>query len=351
MRILQLIDSLNPGGAERMAVNYANALSEKDHKSFLICTREEGIFKNLLDVKVQYYFLQKQNTFDLNALRKLRNFILENGIEIVHAHGTSWFFSAILKMLAVDFKLIWHDHYGNSEYLDKRPKKILRIFSRYFDGLICVNEKLEKWATSNLHYDKVIFLNNFILLNSNDKDSFITNSECLNIVCLANLRPQKNHLLLLEVLDDLIMEFNFKLHIIGKGFNDDYSKKIKEAFSKRDYIIDHGEILEPFSLVKKMDLGVLASNSEGLPLAILEYGMAGIAVITTNVGECGRLVGDHGGIVPPNNAKSMYRSIKKFIQGVDKYSESSILFQKKIIDNYSSKAIIPLYEDFLRTVC
>ena len=29
MRIIQLIDSLAPGGAERMAVNYANALSDK----------------------------------------------------------------------------------------------------------------------------------------------------------------------------------------------------------------------------------------------------------------------------------------------------------------------------------
>jgi len=28
MRIVQLIDSLDPGGAERMAVNYANALTD-----------------------------------------------------------------------------------------------------------------------------------------------------------------------------------------------------------------------------------------------------------------------------------------------------------------------------------
>ena len=43
MRIVQLIDSLDAGGAERMAVNYANALSEKITFSGLVATRKEGL--------------------------------------------------------------------------------------------------------------------------------------------------------------------------------------------------------------------------------------------------------------------------------------------------------------------
>jgi hypothetical protein len=58
MRILQLIDSLEAGGAERM-VNYANALTQQIECSGLVCTRKEGALKNQLDSKVAYLFLDK----------------------------------------------------------------------------------------------------------------------------------------------------------------------------------------------------------------------------------------------------------------------------------------------------
>ena len=46
MRILQIIDSLEAGGAERMAVNYANALAITIEFSGLVATRKEGPLLN-----------------------------------------------------------------------------------------------------------------------------------------------------------------------------------------------------------------------------------------------------------------------------------------------------------------
>ena len=63
MRILQIIDSLEAGGAERMAVNYANALAKTVSFSGLVVTRKEGALQSELDLNVNYLFLNKQ--FDL----------------------------------------------------------------------------------------------------------------------------------------------------------------------------------------------------------------------------------------------------------------------------------------------
>lgn len=60
MRIVQIIDSLETGGAERMAVNYANALSEKIEFSGLIASRKEGLLLNQIDKNVSYLFLKKR---------------------------------------------------------------------------------------------------------------------------------------------------------------------------------------------------------------------------------------------------------------------------------------------------
>ena len=61
MRILQLIDSLEAGGAERMAVNYANALATTLEFSSLVATRKEGPLLGEIDSKVIYLFLNKKN--------------------------------------------------------------------------------------------------------------------------------------------------------------------------------------------------------------------------------------------------------------------------------------------------
>lgn len=60
MRIVQIIDSLEVGGAERMAVNYANALSGKISFSGLVVTRKEGDLRSKIDKKVDYLFLNKK---------------------------------------------------------------------------------------------------------------------------------------------------------------------------------------------------------------------------------------------------------------------------------------------------
>ena len=120
MRILQIIDSLEAGGAERMAVNYANALAEKIDFSGLVSTRKEGALLDQINSNVSYMCLNKKGTFDLKALFVLRKFVVENKIEIIHAHSTSFFIAFLLKLLYPSLKLIWHDHYGDSEFLIKR---------------------------------------------------------------------------------------------------------------------------------------------------------------------------------------------------------------------------------------
>ena len=97
MRVLQVIDSLQVGGAERMAVNYANGLVGRIDGSYLCATREEGDLKSEILEKVEYLFLNRRSTLDFKAIRRLLKFIEHNKITIIHAHGSSWFISAFAK--------------------------------------------------------------------------------------------------------------------------------------------------------------------------------------------------------------------------------------------------------------
>ena len=75
IRVIQLIDSLEPGGAERMAVTIANSLLDTVNFSGLVVTRKEGSLLTTLHPKVSYHCVHKKSTFDIKALLRLRHFI------------------------------------------------------------------------------------------------------------------------------------------------------------------------------------------------------------------------------------------------------------------------------------
>ncbi|WP_289057594.1 glycosyltransferase [uncultured Flavobacterium sp.] len=194
MRIVQIIDSLETGGAEKMAVNYANALADKIEFSALVATRSEGLLLEQISDKVSYLFINKKKKIDLKAILKLRKFIKSNNIGVIQAHSSSFFIAFLIKIIYPKVRIIWHDHYGISQNLKLRKSQILKFSSIFFSGIISVNNALKIWAKDYLKCLDVIYLPNFILESTISANDFQLHGEDgKRIVCVANLRAQKNH--------------------------------------------------------------------------------------------------------------------------------------------------------------
>ncbi|MBN4070660.1 glycosyltransferase [Olleya sp. AH-315-F22] len=344
MRVLQLIDSLNAGGAERVAVNIANALSLEIDKSFICATRKEGILKESIDKDVGYVFLNKQSTLDFKAILKLKRFIKEQRINIIHAHSSSFFIASIMRLFKRDLKIIWHDHYGNSEFLEKRPLQVLKVCSRSFSHIFCVNRKLEKWDKQHLHCKSVSYLQNFAVEIFTEPTTNLFGVNGKRILCLANLRPQKDHNTLIKAFKKVNKQYpNWTLHCVGQDFNDDYSRQIFSVvndFGFQESIFFYGSRPEVSSIIKQCEIGVLSSKSEGLPMALLEYGLNGLAVVVTDVGECKEVVSEFGLLVPAEDYKALSNAIVNYIKNVDRRLEDSKNFQNRVNEKFSSLAVI-----------
>ncbi|MEO5778145.1 MAG: glycosyltransferase, partial [Flavobacterium sp.] len=117
MRIVQIIDSLEIGGAEKMAINYANALSVQNEFSGLVATRAEGKLKKQLSNSVSYLFLKKKSTIDFGAFFRLKKYCKENKVEFLQPHSSSYFTALLIKFIYPKVKIIWHDHNGLSEFI------------------------------------------------------------------------------------------------------------------------------------------------------------------------------------------------------------------------------------------
>lgn len=346
MRVLQVIDTLEIGGAEKMAVNYANSLADYINQSHLCCTRREGELKSQLKENVGFICLEKRYVIDLNAFRKLTAYIKKNQIDIVHAHSSSYFLCVMLKIVGlIDFKLIWHDHYGQSEYLKKRPKFLIKNFSRYFDAIISVNDKLLKWSQKNLKVQKVFLIPNFLADWENDNNSLKLKGDVnkFKIICVANLRPQKDHLNLITAFEMLEGD-RFSLHLVGKNFNDDYSRSIFQRIHrsvKKDSIFFYGTQRNIPVLLCQADVGVLSSSSEGLPISLLEYGMAGLPIVCTDVGECRKIVKEKWFLIPPKNPESLKNAVMKIFKNKEEAQKRAKNFQERIKSEFTASAIFP----------
>lgn len=343
MRILQLIDSLDSGGAERMAVNYANMLSQ-NHTSFICATRAEGLLKQAINKEVNFLFLDKKKTLDFKAIKRLHNYIKKHNIEIIHAHSTSFFFATLIKVFNRKTKLIWHDHYGNSEFLKHREFKILKVCSYWFNNIISVNKVLKEWSENNLKCERVSVLNNFVIVNNNEiKETVLKGENEKRIVCLANLRPQKNHLMLLEAFKK-IFAYNqeWTLHLVGKDQLDDYSSKLKEKIKSlklKENVFIYGNKSDVHHILNQSSIGVLSSSSEGLPLSLLEYGLAKLAVVATDVGDCNKVITNNseGTLVNPNDAEAFSKGVLKYINNEGERKQAGEMLYKNVTNNFSAK--------------
>ena len=353
MHVLQLIDSLSIGGAERMSVNIGNALQENGHHVILIATRKDGPLTKMLSKGVVFRSLEKKSAIDVFAFLRFITILYKERIEIIHAHSSSIYWAILGKVFKPRMKIIWHDHYGFSEILKDSDRKLIKYISPLFYGVIVVNTNLENWALRNIKVtkEKIVFLNNFPVL---PKFTPKKEEEELTIVCIANLRLQKDHPTLVKALKKLKNQTTkkFRLILAGKFYNDDYYQEVCgliEELELQEVINIAGPIDNTAELLAIADIGILSSISEGLSVSLLEYGLAKLAVVVTNVGQCSEVVlhGKAGLVVQPKDENAIADALLKYIDDPELISDMGEKLYTNVLENYSSEAFLKAYYKLL----
>ena len=99
------------------------------------------------------------------------------------------------------------------------------------------------------------------------------------------------------------------------------------------------------------DVGVLTSESEGLPISLLEYMASFLPVVVTDVGECKRIVSeaDCGIVSPTKNPEALAEALIKMMQSEEKWSEwgengRRYIEQHHSLDAFVEKMIQEVYQ-------
>jgi glycosyltransferase involved in cell wall biosynthesis len=358
MRIMQITSSLSPGGAERVALNLANVMATRGHGSHLCLTRGEGDLIGDVDAKVKVVRLERRNRYDLGALMRLVRYVKMHRVAVLHCHSTSLFMGAIVSRLCRDTRLLWHDHYGAYATVE-RPRWLYRLFTGRVAGVVAVNSALAAWAKERLRVpsDRVWYVPNFVVDDDcSTRVDDLPGKPGYRIVCVANLRPQKDHLNLLRAMKRVVIEFP-QAHLLLAGSVGDpaYAGEVQQAIQQdalRDQVTWLGSRKDVRSILRSCDVGVLSSASEGLPLALLEYGMTGLASVCTDIGQCKEVMadGEAGKLVAVGDSTALADALIALLKNPDLRHTLGTRLRNHVQKHYGQEELVSKIEMIYRKV-
>ncbi|HEM8181790.1 MULTISPECIES: glycosyltransferase [unclassified Providencia] len=284
--ILIYLPNLNCGGAESVTVRLANFLANNGYSVNLITSLGGGVLEEILDKKIEYSDLNIKNQWF--SIFKMPFVIRRTKPDIIFTTMKESCFIMILskyfsfsnaKMIIREANTISLQLKKENKLLQKIKNRLIRFSYRYADKIIALSDEIKADLIQSFKLSKEIEVIpnpiNFenIELNSNKLTdvSLNLNSNYLNLVTVARLHPQKNHLFMVEAVAKYIKDYGgVKWYLVGDGPLRAEIQHKADSLGISDNIIFLGFQKNPISIVNACDIFVLPSLYEGLSNALLE---------------------------------------------------------------------------------
>lgn len=352
VRVMHLIDGLGAGGAERAVVNLVNTLRGTSYQPVLCTSRFDGILSARLHPSVLWVRLNRQNRFDLGAIKRLAAALNELDVGIIHAHSTSLFLALAASRLGRRPAVIWHDHYGPPAGF-QRSCAVYGPAARRAAAVLTVSEPLVGWTHQYLGVarSRVQYMPNFFCRS----ESAATPPELpgqpgSRIVCVAGVREEKDLLNLVRAMRAVVQRVpDCHLLLVGPVLDPTYWENVQReilALHLSSHISWLGARSDVDTILSGSDIGVLSSKSEGFPMTLLEYGLARLGVVSTDVGQCAEILdsGRAGLLVPPENPDLLSQSIVSLLLSDENRRSLGERLEFRVNQRYSPEAVIKFIE-------
>tara|TARA_B110000438_G_scaffold302147_1_gene358957 strand:+ start:1953 stop:3077 length:1125 start_codon:yes stop_codon:yes gene_type:complete len=201
----------------------------------------------------------------------------------------------------------------------------------------------------NIPIKKILFLPNCVEIESGNYVKKVhplseNGNEEIIICTIGNLRKNKNHLLFIDILDNVIKSVgNVSGWIVGQPVLDE--PQIKDELKSRIEFLGHeNRILllgfqnDVIQLLRKSCIFVFTSFSEGTPNAILEAMALKVPVISSNVGGISKLIthGQNGFILDTDDRVGYEKTIISLLENEEtrnRIADNAFSYVKKFHDS------------------
>jgi len=361
VRVLHAIETPGTGGAERVLVDVARSLGAQFH-SLGLGLVDGWTTKQLVAHGIETTVLPLQRSFDLGWPARFAKFLKQAKIDVVHCHEFTTTCYAALGCALASVPLIATVH-GKNYWPERAYRRTaLRWAMRRSKAFVAVSDDLRTHMVDTLGVkrDRITVVTNGIDLAKFRPDAAAgtrlraghgAGPDDVVIICVGALEPVKAHDVLLDSIAAVRAQLpSVKLWLVGEGYLRESLEQRSAALGLTDTVRFLGWQTNVHALIAAADFSVLASHSEGMPLAVIESMACERAVVATRVGGTGEIVEDGVSalLVPAGSVTELTRALLDLARNPElraRLAREGLLQARK---RFSLTSMVERYEQLYR---
>lgn len=358
IKILHIINNLKIGGAERMLVTLLNSLADMGIFEIHLISLEHGDdLKSFLSKKI----IHKEFGYDVFGPKiigklyisfrfGLYDYVKKIKPDIIHGHLLrSEDFAKILgALLKKPVIVTLHDKIY-------KPNFFTIFLNNYLSKMVVVSEAVSLFAKKiyKLPDEKIMVIPNAINIDEYLESGKDFNRDEPVFIYIGRLLKSKGIEDAIVGLSKLVTYYpKMKFLIYGKEVSDGYGEYLKQMTKANRYsfVKFMGNTMDVPGALKKGDIFILPSQSEGFAISVLEAAAASKPIIATDTGVIAEVVkcDRSGELVEWNSPNQIYNAAKKIIDNdlVKDYGKQARI---DVIKKYSLNDVVKKYKNLYRS--
>jgi len=358
VKILHVIDSLGIGGAERVVINVVNGLDPEVFEQIVCCISSKGRSAQQLSEHARCMDLGKGAQADHLMPLKIARVIREERPHIIHTQSWAGIDGVLAHLIARGPRAVHSEHGRN--FVAREPVRrnlVRRCVYHLVDVVFTISEEMRQYLcrTTGFSYERMRVIPNGVDIAKIDsadgrglrEELGLSPQDCV-IGTVARFDPTKDLASLLRAfahLCNLHRGNRLKLLLVGDGSERPALEKLAAEMEISDRLVLTGFKDDIPRILRIMDIFVLSSITEGLPIAVLEAMCARLPVVATNVGALPELVtgGVSGLLVEPRAPQAMAEKLAILVNDPELSRRFGASARRKIERDYSLDLMLRRY--------
>jgi glycosyltransferase involved in cell wall biosynthesis len=349
IKLIIAISDSKKGGGQNVVLNLAKYLNKNETITLLcpkgdlyIRAKENGIA--VKEMKFNFFNIYKINKF----IRQFDKVVLNT-----HLLGTT-FWGTLASIFNKRVSIVSNLHnpiiYDNISYHHKIfYPLVLKFISNRVKFFIADSKEISNSIKKYSNRSKVFYIPNSIFIDEPliKKDNKNNN---YNVCILGRLTFAKGHEYFISAAELICKERNdVNFFIIGEGELKVQLEEVVKEKSLESKIIFTGFVADLKSILVNIDIVVVPSLFEAIPLVLLEVMAMGIPVVATNVGGIPNVITNNinGLLVLPRNEREIYSAVIRLLNDENLRYQIGSNGRERIINNFNSEKLYREYCDIL----
>ena len=359
IKILHIIKSLGRGGAE-MLLPETLKLHNKDkfefHYIYFLPWKDQMVNSIEKAGGLVKCLKAKDNIRLILQYKKIIEYCNENKIDLIHCHLPWAGFVGRMVYKKIGIPVVYTEHNMQERY-HIATKTINKLTFNSQNLALGVSEDVSSSIQKNIQPEIQVKT----LLNGVNTKSFIRTGntkikkelgipkDAIVIGNIAVFRFQKRLGEWLQVIKEIhVKNPNVYGIIVGAGPLEDEIKKEWKRLHLEEIVFFPGLQTEVKPYFEAMDIFMMSSSFEGLPIALLEAMSMECAIVSTDAGGIKEVIRNEkdGLTVPVDEWRNLSKKLELLVQDDEKLRQFQKVARKRVVENFSLKRMVEELEGY-----